>query len=76
MRGDRTQRKLVKKAASSLAALALGARLADSKPLVNEPARECHRFSHSILKLTSMLTSPYALNSGAGEGCDQLKKPA
>jgi hypothetical protein len=42
MRTDGTQRKLVKKAPSSLAALALRASLADAKPLVNEPAREGH----------------------------------
>lgn len=38
MRVDRTQRNVIKKAASSLAALALSARLADSETLVNEPA--------------------------------------
>ena len=42
VRVDRTQRKLVKQAASSLAALALGASLTDSKTLVNKPARKGH----------------------------------
>jgi hypothetical protein len=42
VRPDRTQRKLVKKATSGLAARALGASLADSETLVNKPAREGH----------------------------------
>ena len=45
MRVDGTQRKLVKKATSGLAARALGARLADAEALVNEPAREGHTAS-------------------------------
>jgi hypothetical protein len=51
MRPDRTQRKLVKKATSGLAALALGTRLADSKPLVNNPAREGHSMITSHVKV-------------------------
>jgi len=42
MRSDRTQRNVVKKATSGLAARALGARLADAETLVNEPARKGH----------------------------------
>jgi len=75
MRLDRTQRNVIKQATSSLAALALGARLADSKTLVNNPAREGHRFSHSISKVTSIFTSPKALKSGTGLGTFQLKEP-
>ena len=51
MRPDRTQRNVIKKAASSLAARALGASLADSETLVNEPAREGHRSVHFMLIL-------------------------
>lgn len=43
---DRTQRNVVKEAASSLAARALGASLAHAETLVNEPAWEGHRSVH------------------------------
>ena len=51
MRVDGTQRKLVKKAASGLAAFALSTRLAGSEPLVNKPAREGHRSVQLIVSL-------------------------
>jgi hypothetical protein len=39
---ERTQRNVIKQAASGLAALALRARLADAKTLVNKPSGQRH----------------------------------
>jgi hypothetical protein len=52
VRGDRTQRNVVKQAASGLAARALNARLTDAKTLVNEPSGEGgHKSVHVMVRL-------------------------
>jgi len=74
---DRTQRKLVKKATSGLAALALSARLADSETLVNKPAWEGHRSVQVIVSLQDIENFAPFVESPVSDDADvvQLNSP-